>query len=159
MSEKIAKLFKLIEEELELYQDLYFNEFDKGCLLFCHRLESFNERNEISRKIINALDVKIKEKRAIVDEFAKEFDDPDINIEKILKRVAEKRVEEYYRLRHNLESILKALSSLNEKNKVLLDTTYSVSKAILEGLTSSESLYTDKGSIKDNSYSTVSYNI
>ncbi|NLJ04586.1 MAG: hypothetical protein GX435_02605, partial [Exilispira sp.] len=112
MSEKIAKLFKLIEEELELYQDLYFNEFDKGCLLFCHRLESFNERNEISRKIINALDVKIKEKRAIVDEFAKEFDDPDINIEKILKRVAEKRVEEYYRLRHNLESILKALSSL-----------------------------------------------
>ncbi|NLJ05164.1 MAG: hypothetical protein GX435_05560, partial [Exilispira sp.] len=47
----------------------------------------------------------------------------------------------------------------NEKNKVLLDTTYSVSKAILEGLTSSESLYTDKGSIKDNSYSTVSYNI
>lgn len=158
MKEKVLELLDLITKEYNLYLELLFNEMDKGCLLYQHEIELFNTKNETSRIILNEIGTIIDYKKSILENLKIKLNEKDINIEKLIKDYANERYKDYLEIKNRLINILNIVSQLNEKNKVILDTTYAVSKIVIEGL-KKENIYNEKGSLCESSFSTVRYSV
>lgn len=158
MEEKTSKIIKLLEQELELYTELLFNEMDKGILLYEHDLKNFNSKNEISSLLLNEISSIIEAKKIIIEECKKEMPKDHLNIEDIIKEYNSDKLEYYNNLKSKLKTILNNLAEINIKNKIILDTTYSISRIILDGL-SKENIYNEKGSLCENNFSTLRYSV
>ncbi|NMC67013.1 MAG: hypothetical protein GYA61_02185 [Spirochaetales bacterium] len=158
MKEKAKELINLLEKELSLYNELFFNEFDKGCLVYEHEIELFNKRNETSSLILNKIGTILEYKKSIIELFKSELKDDIINIEKIVKIYLAEEFERYDEIKEKLKTILSKLAELNNKNKIILDTTYSISKIVIDGL-NRENIYNEKGSLCESYFSTVRYNV
>ncbi len=158
MEEKANELIILVEKELNLYNELLFNEFDKGCLLYEHQIDMFNKKNEVSSLILNEISSIIDKKKSIIELFKKEFENDQISIENIIRKFLPEKLEKYIEIKEALKKILIKLSDLNSKNKIILDTTYSVSKIVIDGL-NKENIYNEKGSLCDSYFSTVRYSV
>jgi len=158
MKEKAKELINLLEKELSLYSDLFFNEFDKGCLVYEHEIELFNKKNETSSLILNKIGTILDYKKSIIEMIKNELKDDSINIEKIVKDYLSEEYERYFEIKEKLKKILIELAELNSKNKIILDTTYSVSKIVIDGL-NKENIYNEKGSLCESYFSTVRYSV
>jgi hypothetical protein len=158
MKEKAKELINLLEKELSLYSDLFFNEFDKGCLVYEHEIELFNKKNETSSLILNKIGTILDYKKSIIEMIKNELKDDSINIEKIVKDYLPEEYERYFEIKEKLKKILIELAELNSKNKIILDTTYSVSKIVIDGL-NKENIYNEKGSLCESYFSTVRYSV
>ncbi len=158
MEDKAYKLINLLEKELTLYEELFFNEMDKGCLLYQHEIDSFNKKNEYSSVILSEIGLLIEDKKEILENYKNILNIDDVYIELIIQKFIPEKLDYYKELKPKLQKMLKHLSELNLKNKIILDTTYSVSKIMLEGL-KRENIYNDKGSLCDSYFSTVKYSV
>ncbi|MFN3411197.1 MAG: hypothetical protein ACK4YF_03455 [Exilispira sp.] len=162
MKEKVYKIINLMEKEYNLYLELLFNEMDKGSLLYQQEIELFNTKNENSRIILNEIGSIIDDKKSILENIRTELNqndiNNDINIEELVKKYVNEKYKDYLKIKNKLINILNILSQLNEKNKVILDTTYAVSKIVIEGL-KKENIYNEKGSLCESSFSTVRYSV
>lgn len=158
MEEKAFELINLLEKELDLYTELLFNEMDKGVLLYEHDLPNFNTKNECSSMILNEISSIIEAKKNILEDYRKKMNNDSLTIEDIIKEYGSDRLEYYNVLKSKLKNILNNLSEINMKNKIILDTTYSISKIILDGL-NKENIYNEKGSLCENNFSTVRYSV
>jgi len=158
MKEKALKLINILEKELKLYEELFFNEMDKGCLLYEHDVDSFNKLNEFSSKILSEIGSLIDIKKEILSYYKEILRTDEIYIELIIGKFIPDMLNQYYFLKEKLQKILKQLAELNLKNKIILDTTYSVSKIMIEGL-KRENIYNEKGSLCDSYFSTVKYSV
>lgn len=158
MKEKALCLLNLLDNELNLYEELFFNEFDKGCLIYEHQIDLFNKKNEISSMILENIGKLIDQKKEIIEYFVKTCNDKEISIEKIINQFAPDKLDQYHNIKDKLRNILVLLSDLNLKNKILFDATYSVSKIVIDGL-KKENIYNEKGSLCDSYFSTVRYSV
>ncbi len=158
MEEKAREFIELMEKEYELYCELFFNEFDKGCLLYEHEIELFNKKNEVSSLILNEIGTIIEFKKNLIDLMKKQNLNSPINLEDLFKNFNIDIYDQFKVIREKLKDILNQLAELNTKNRIILETTYSVSRIMIEGL-KKENIYNEKGSLCETSFSTVRYSI
>lgn len=158
MEEKAREFIELMEKEYELYCELFFNEFDKGCLLYEHEIELFNKKNEVSSLILNEIGTIIEFKKNLIDLMKKQNLNSPINLEDLFKNFNIDIYDQFKVIREKLKDILNQLAELNTKNRIILETTYSVSRIMIEGL-KKENIYNEKGSLCETSFSTLRYSI
>lgn len=153
MKRTIDDLITIIEKQYELYSDIFFNELDKGFLLFINEFDTFNLLNENSRKLLNNIISLEKEKEEIFKNILATLNlknDYNKDIYLLIKNHFPEKLDYFEKLRTKFSILLKNSKIINNKIIVLLNSGISFINSIYNSLNDSLNMtpiYNKKGNI------------
>ncbi|MCX8058276.1 MAG: flagellar protein FlgN [Spirochaetes bacterium] len=153
MKRSIDDLINIITKQYDVYTEIFFNEIDKGFLLFINDISTFNTLNENSKKLINTIINLEKEKGEVFNELIHSLNiknNYNNDIYLLIKNHFPEKLDQFEILRTKFSIVLKNSKIINNKIMILLNSGISFINSIYKTLNESfntTTIYNNKGNI------------
>ncbi len=121
-NKQINKLIKILEQEYELYHELYKLASSKKEAIIENNVQELNNLIEKDEKVINSFNQLESERNQLLDDLKDNYnlETENLNYSRLIKELSDPWKEKMTQIRNKLLDVIDKLNQQNEQNKVLL---------------------------------------
>ncbi len=144
------EILDLIKDEYEVYADIYFNELNKGIMLFHHLEGDAEEISNTENQELSILQDMVKKKESLIENLRNETTIHNKPLSYIFEKTDSELYKEFIDIREKFAILLNATNDINSKNMMLLNTSAMVVKRIFENIAGKSETYDTNGNRNNN---------